>query len=77
MVDCGRWIVDGKVPGAMPPNQLSAINDPLLKQNSLQSRKDENEGIRRILSRTRGQAGLILLFDGEVGSTFRTRGREP
>jgi hypothetical protein len=29
--------------------------------------KTENEGIQRILSKTIRQAGLILLFDGEVG----------
>jgi hypothetical protein len=29
--------------------------------------KTENEGIQRILAKTVRQAGLILLFDGEVG----------
>jgi hypothetical protein len=27
----------------------------------------ENEGIQQVLSKTVRQAGLILLFDGEVG----------
>jgi hypothetical protein len=37
------------------------------KQKRLHSRKTENEGIQRILPETVRQAGLILLFDGEVG----------
>ncbi len=31
--------------------------------------KSENEGIQRFPGRTRGRAGLILLFDGEVATT--------
>jgi len=37
-----------------------------IKQKRLHFRKTENEGIQRILSKTVRQAGLILLFDGEV-----------
>jgi hypothetical protein len=37
-----------------------------LKQKRLHFRKMENEGIRQTLSKTVRQAGLILLFDGEV-----------
>jgi hypothetical protein len=36
------------------------------KQKRLHFRKMENEGIRQTLSKTIRQAGLILLFDGEV-----------
>jgi hypothetical protein len=36
------------------------------KQNTFIPGKTENEGILRILSKTVRQAGLILLFDGEV-----------
>jgi len=36
------------------------------KQKRLHPGKTENEGIQRILSKTVRQAGLILLFDGEV-----------
>jgi hypothetical protein len=37
-----------------------------IKQKNLHLRKMENEGIQQILSKTVRQAGLILLFDGEV-----------
>ena len=37
--------------------------------------KTENEGIQRILSKTIRQAGLILLFDGEVIDWLRIIGR--
>ena len=33
--------------------------------------KSENEGTQRTPSRTRARAGLILLFDGEVGPAKR------
>ena len=36
------------------------------KQKRLHPGKTENEGIQRILPKTVRQAGLILLFDGEV-----------
>jgi len=45
--------------------------------------KTENEGIQRILPKTVRQAGLILLFDGEVArdfpvaASFRLRGLTP
>jgi hypothetical protein len=40
--------------------------------------KTENEGIQRILSKTVRQAGLILLFDGEVGRSHeRPRRAQP
>jgi len=35
------------------------------------SGKTENEGIQRILPKTVRQAGLILLFDGEVGRSYK------
>jgi hypothetical protein len=38
-----------------------------IKQKRLHFRKMENEGIQQILPKTVRQAGLILLFDGEVG----------
>jgi len=37
-----------------------------IKQKRLHLRKMENEGIQQVLSKTVRQAGLILLFDGEV-----------
>jgi hypothetical protein len=41
------------------------------KQKRLHPGKTENEGIQRILPETVRQAGLILLFVGEVGPALR------
>jgi hypothetical protein len=50
----------GEPPEGGTPNKLQNKKPP-------DPGKTENEGIQRILSKTIRQAGLILLFDGEVG----------
>jgi hypothetical protein len=46
---------------------MATVADRRYKQKTFTPGKTENEGIRRILAKTVRQAGLILLFDGEVG----------
>ena len=43
-------------------------------KNAFNPGKTENEGIQRILAKTVRQAGLILLFDGEVIDGLRVVG---